>query len=99
MDWRTQPRSSPWQVERRSAAQTEVVAYLHCHGITAIPRVVAPTCDRSAICCLLAVAEEGDASLLVMGAYSHSRMREMLLGGVTRGVLKNAVARTVLLAR
>src|SRR6516165_4121738 len=36
-------------------------------------------------------------SPLVMGAYSHSRLREMLMGGVMRHVLKNAVARPVLL--
>lgn len=28
--------------DRRSASHTEAVAYLHCHGITATPRVVAP---------------------------------------------------------
>ena len=37
-------------------------------------------------------------SPLVMGAYFHSRLREMLMGGVTRHVLKNALARPVLLA-
>ena len=83
--------------DRRSASHTEAVAYLHCHGITATPRVVAPHL-RSVGDTLLAVAGEGDASLLVMGAYSHSRLREMLMGGVTRHVLKNAVARPVLLA-
>jgi hypothetical protein len=30
--------------------------------------------------------------------HSHSRLREMLLGGVTRHILKNASARPVLLA-
>jgi nucleotide-binding universal stress UspA family protein len=33
-----------------------------------------------------------------MGAYSHSRLREMLFGGVTRHILQHAVARPVLLA-
>lgn len=47
---------------------------------------------------LLAAAAEADVGLLVMGAYSRSRLREMLLGGVTRHVLQNAVARPVLLA-
>jgi nucleotide-binding universal stress UspA family protein len=31
-----------------------------------------------------------NADLLVMGAYSHSRLREVVLGGVTRHVLANA---------
>jgi nucleotide-binding universal stress UspA family protein len=33
---------------------------------------------------------ELDADLLVMGAYGHSRLREMILGGVTRDILRNA---------
>lgn len=36
---------------------------------------------------LLALAAERDCDLLVMGAYGHSRLRETLLGGVTRSVL------------
>jgi nucleotide-binding universal stress UspA family protein len=42
--------------------------------------------------------ENPNERLLVMGAYSHSRLREMLLGGATRHILKNASARPVLLA-
>lgn len=39
---------------------------------------------------LLAEAGRMEADLLVMGAYSHSRLRELVLGGVTRHVLQNA---------
>jgi nucleotide-binding universal stress UspA family protein len=39
---------------------------------------------------LLAKATELNADLLVMGAYSHSPLREMLLGGVTRYVLAHS---------
>ncbi len=39
---------------------------------------------------LLEQAQANDADLLVMGAYSHSRLREMILGGATRHVLHNA---------
>ena len=83
--------------DRRSASQAEAVTYLRCHDITATARVIAPHL-RSVGDTLLATAGEGDIGLLVMGAYSHSRLREMLLGGATRHVLKNAVARPVLLA-
>jgi nucleotide-binding universal stress UspA family protein len=31
-----------------------------------------------------------DADLLVMGAYSHSRLREAILGGATRHMLERA---------
>jgi nucleotide-binding universal stress UspA family protein len=34
----------------------------------------------------------------VMGAYSHNRLREMLLGGVTRYILQHASSRPVLMA-
>src|SRR5262249_39411283 len=83
--------------DRRLTSHAEAVAYLHCQGITAIPRVIAPHL-RSVGDSLLAAAEESDVRLLVMGAYSHSRLREMFLGGVTRYILKNAVARPILLA-
>jgi len=39
---------------------------------------------------LLEQAQSHDADLLVMGAYGHSRLREMILGGATRHVLHNA---------
>ncbi|WP_167229380.1 universal stress protein [Massilia rubra] len=38
---------------------------------------------------LLALAAERGADLLVMGCYGHSRLRELLLGGATRTVLKS----------
>ena len=44
----------------------------------------------------LAAGAEHEAGLLIMGAYSHSRLREMLLGGATRHILKNASAHPVL---
>lgn len=39
---------------------------------------------------ILALANDLDAELLVMGAYGHSRWREMVLGGATRTVLAQA---------
>ncbi|MEH2539910.1 MULTISPECIES: universal stress protein [unclassified Bradyrhizobium] len=81
----------------RQASQAEVLAYLRCHGIGATGQVVAPEL-RSVGDTLLAAGAEHEAGLLIMGAYSHSRLREMLLGGATRHILKNASARPVLLA-
>jgi nucleotide-binding universal stress UspA family protein len=82
---------------RPKASQAEVLVYLRCHGIDATAQLVAPHL-RSVGDTLLAVGAEHDAGLMVMGAYSHSRLREMLLGGATRHILKNASARPVLLA-
>lgn len=39
---------------------------------------------------LLAAAAERSCDLLAMGAYGHSRLREMVLGGATRHVLQHA---------
>jgi nucleotide-binding universal stress UspA family protein len=82
--------------ERRAASQADALAYLRCHGIEATARVVAPHL-RAVGDTLLATAAEADIGLLIMGAYSHSRLREMLLGGATHDVLQNANTRPVLL--
>jgi nucleotide-binding universal stress UspA family protein len=82
--------------EGRAASQAEALAYLRCHGVEATARVVAPHL-RTVGETLLAAAAEQEIGLLIMGAYSHSRLREMLLGGATRHVLQNASARPVLL--
>jgi len=39
---------------------------------------------------ILKTAGEIGADLLVMGAYGHSRIRELILGGATRHVILNA---------
>jgi nucleotide-binding universal stress UspA family protein len=82
--------------DRRAASQAEALAYLRCHGIEATARTVAPHL-RTVGDTVLATAAEQDIGLLVMGAYSHSRLREMLLGGATHHVLQNANTRPVLL--
>jgi nucleotide-binding universal stress UspA family protein len=81
----------------REASQAEVLVYLRCHGIAAEARVV-PQNGLSVGETLLATAAEANAGLLVMGAYAHSRLREMLLGGATHHVLRNAATTPVLMA-
>jgi nucleotide-binding universal stress UspA family protein len=39
---------------------------------------------------ILAYAESHDADLIVVGAYSHNRTTEMIFGGVTRSLLRDA---------
>ena len=38
---------------------------------------------------ILAQVAEERADLLVMGGYGHSRMREMMFGGVTRSIFES----------
>lgn len=47
-----------------------------------LPRGDAPIAET-----LFLAAEMRECALMVMGAYGHSRLAEMLLGGVTRKVL------------
>jgi len=64
----------------------ELVSYLAWHRIAA---TLAPSADTSGAAgeALLATAHAISADLLVMGAYGHSRLREMVFGGATRHVI------------
>ena len=65
-----------------------VLAHLTRHEISA--RVKAVQSGGTAIGKLiLTQADEEEADLLVMGGYGHSRLREMMLGGVTRHMLEH----------
>ena len=63
--------------------------YLRRHGVTAEFRKLQPD-YRPLGEQMLEEAKKGGADLFVMGAYGHSRLRELVLGGVTRQVLATA---------
>lgn len=65
---------------------TAFSAHLARHGIELQTRVE-PTGIRSVAEALLALARAVSADLIVMGAYGHTRLRELILGGVTREIL------------
>jgi nucleotide-binding universal stress UspA family protein len=54
------------------------------------PEVVFPAGERSTGPALVTAAQVHQATLVVMGAYTHSRMREAFLGGVTKHLLAHA---------
>lgn len=68
---------------------TEASAYLSRHGVASelieVRPGAAPISDV-----LLEAANAREASCLIMGAYGHSRLRENILGGVTRELLAKA---------
>ncbi len=87
------------RVEIRNGGDTsmdELVTYLGRHGITANAARL-PQGDRHVAEALLAEAKAVSASLLVMGAYHHSRTREAVFGGTTRQIISH-VELPVLLA-
>ena len=64
-------------------------AMLRRHGVTVeLQQIEGPDGDAGEI--LVAQAAAHGADLLVMGAYSHSRLRELVFGGATRHVLREA---------
>lgn len=67
---------------------TEVAEYLAWHGIVARTRAVITRAPVGEV--LLEAAIAASADLVVMGGYSHSRLRELILGGVTRHMLEKA---------
>jgi nucleotide-binding universal stress UspA family protein len=74
---------------RSGKPAADLVKHLAWHGIkTGIaatnPKAASVGAD------LLESCRKGKANLLVMGAYTHSRLRQIVLGGVTRHVLANA---------
>ncbi|HEX3994338.1 MAG TPA: universal stress protein [Acetobacteraceae bacterium] len=66
----------------------DVVRWLGCHGVAAEP--IARKSAGEDAHQLLAAAQERGAGVIVAGAYGHSRVREWVLGGVTRDLLLRA---------
>jgi len=74
----------------RQAGIADLGDYLHWHGIVVeaaglVPDTLGPTGEE-----IVASCKHAKATLLVMGAYTHSRLRQAFLGGVTQHILANA---------
>lgn len=73
-----------------AAVADQAVEYLACHGIRAEVRLFPKGSSEPVGKALLDTCREIRAGMLVVGAYAHSRLHELLLGGVTRHVLAQA---------
>jgi nucleotide-binding universal stress UspA family protein len=62
-----------------------MAAYLRSHGIAVSIRKLPPASDAGYQ--LIQAAADNECDLIVAGAYGHSRLREWVLGGVTRSLL------------
>lgn len=63
-------------------------AHLARHGLKVeVKRITSPDIDVQST--ILSYAADSAADLIVMGGYGHSRLREFVLGGVTRGILES----------
>lgn len=70
------------------AQETVLLRFLSRHQV--MPRVLVRPAGHDSGHALLALAGETGCSLLVMGCYGHSRLRELCLGGASRTVLAEA---------
>ena len=77
------------QYQRRGPLARELLAYLRLHDVKAELAPFAPI-ERDVGAGLLAAARTFGADLMCQGAYSHSRLRQLILGGVTRYTLERA---------
>jgi nucleotide-binding universal stress UspA family protein len=67
----------------------ELLRNLAWHGVTANTLKVAPGSETVGAI-ILAQCEQMNADLLVTGAYTHSRLIQIILGGVTRHIIAEA---------
>jgi nucleotide-binding universal stress UspA family protein len=81
----------------RAADPQRLIGYLEWHGITASIRQVSAG-HRQVSDALIENALETGCDLLVMGGYGHSRVREVVLGGVTRDMLRGDTSLPILVA-
>jgi nucleotide-binding universal stress UspA family protein len=69
----------------------DIARWLSRHGVKAtIKRDSVADTDVASV--ILSRAADFDADLIVMGVYGHSRMRELVLGGVSRTLLRSMTA-------
>ncbi|MGU3494127.1 universal stress protein [Xanthobacteraceae bacterium A53D] len=68
---------------------TDLERHLANHNLKAQVRRVTPAAGQSVASVLLNEVSDQGADLVVMGGYGHSRLREMVLGGVTRDILES----------
>jgi nucleotide-binding universal stress UspA family protein len=70
------------------ASSDQIVSHLARRGIKA--RLERLTADRDNVHgTILSIAADTNIGLLVMGGYGHSRLKERILGGVTRGIFES----------
>jgi nucleotide-binding universal stress UspA family protein len=66
----------------------DIGLHLSRHGVNAVcERISADDVETGAL--LLSRAADEGADLIVMGAYGHSRLSELVLGGATRHILRH----------
>jgi nucleotide-binding universal stress UspA family protein len=73
----------------------DIAQHLVRHGVTVeVKQIVAPDAKTADV--LLSHAADTSADFLVLGGFGHSRLREFVLGGVTRSILATMTVPTLM---
>lgn len=75
-------------LDAAQARVSDVVAWFERHGVMAACRV--ERADGDDVGALTAAVDDAQVDVIVAGAYGHGRLREWVLGGVTRDLLLGA---------
>lgn len=81
--------------ENDETSGSELAEALSWQGIQAHPAILRGG-EGAVGAVLLATAAESGATMIVMGAYTHSRLRQSFLGGVTMHVLEHAAVPVIM---
>ncbi len=74
--------------ENKEVRGVEMAKHLARHDVKVqLERIPAPDIDVTSA--ILSYVADNSGTLIVMGGYGHSRLREVILGGVTRDMLKS----------
>jgi nucleotide-binding universal stress UspA family protein len=77
------------------APGADLAKHLARHDLkVTLKRITSPDIDIAST--ILSYAADSNADMLVMGGYGHSRLREFVLGGVTRGILESMTIPTLM---
>lgn len=85
----SEPDNVDASIARGHPHADELARFLESHGIASVSSGISDM-EIGAGDAILGQAAEMDADLIVMGAYGHARLREIILGGVTRDLLKQS---------
>lgn len=80
---------------KRKATMPGLCEYLSLHGVNAKVKYL-PSKIKSAGEAILQSCKENGVEFLVVGGFSHTRSRQLIFGGVTQHLLKNANVITVM---
>jgi nucleotide-binding universal stress UspA family protein len=79
----------------REIAGSDIAQHLARHSVKVdVKRMVATDVEVANI--ILSYAADSSADMIVMGGYGHSRLREFILGGATRGILEAMTVPTLM---